>query len=40
MEKGVTDDPRLSILPKLAKALRVTIAELVSEDKPSRKGGQ
>jgi transcriptional regulator with XRE-family HTH domain len=33
-------DPRLSTLRKLAKALNVTIAELVGEAKPSNKGGK
>lgn len=33
-------DPRLSTLRKLSEALGVTIAELIGEDKPSKKGGR
>ena len=36
LESGETD-PRLSTLRKLAKALNVTVAELIGEDKPARK---
>ena len=37
LEAG-TFDPRLSTLRKLGKALRVTIADLIGEDKPYKKG--
>lgn len=36
LESGVTD-PRLGTLRKLAKALNVTVAELIGEGKPARK---
>ena len=36
MELGQTD-PRLGTLRKLAKALRVTVADLIGEGKPARK---
>jgi transcriptional regulator with XRE-family HTH domain len=40
MEAGVIDDPRLSTLLKLCKALKINMAELVDGDgdKPSKKG--
>jgi len=36
LESGKTD-PRLSTLRKLAKALNVTVAELIGEGRPARK---
>ena len=36
LESGATD-PRLSTLRKLAKALNVTVADLIGEGKPARK---
>jgi len=36
LELGQTD-PRLSTLEKLAKALNVTVAELIREGRPARK---
>ena len=36
LERGETD-PRLGTLRKLAKALNVTVAELIGERKPARK---
>ena len=36
LERGETD-PRLGTLRKLAKALKVTVAELIGEGKPARK---
>lgn len=36
LESGDTD-PRLSTLRKLAKALNVTVAELIGEGRPARK---
>ncbi len=36
LESGETD-PRLSTLRKLAKALNVTVAELIGEGRPARK---
>lgn len=36
MELGQTD-PRLGTLRKLAKALKVTVADLIGEGKPARK---
>ena len=36
LEDGETD-PRLSTLRKLAKALNVTVAELIGEGKPARR---
>ena len=36
LERGETD-PRLGTLRKLAKALDVTVAELIGEGKPARK---
>ncbi len=36
LESGETD-PRLSTLRKLAKALNVTVAELIGEGKPARR---
>lgn len=39
LEAG-TFDPRLSTLRKLSKALGVTIADLIGENKPSQKGGR
>jgi transcriptional regulator with XRE-family HTH domain len=36
LESGKTD-PRLGTLQKLAKALKVTVAELIGEGKPARK---
>ena len=38
MEAGKWD-PRLSTLKKLAKTLDVTVAELIGEKSPKRKGG-
>ena len=35
LESGVTD-PRLGTLRKLAKALNVTVADLIGEGKPAR----
>lgn len=36
IESGAIADPRLSTLRKLAKALDVTVAELIGESKPAR----
>ncbi len=36
LESGQTD-PRLSTLRRLAKALRVTVADLIGEGKPARR---
>jgi transcriptional regulator with XRE-family HTH domain len=33
-------DPQLSTLTKIAKALNVTVAELIGEVKPQKKGAQ
>jgi len=43
LESGAIADPRLSTLRKLAKALNVTVADLIGEGKPaprSRAGGK
>ncbi len=37
IESGAIADPRLSTLRKLAKALGVTVAELIGESKPAHK---
>jgi transcriptional regulator with XRE-family HTH domain len=37
IESGAIADPRLSTLRKLAKALNVTVAEMIGEGKPARK---
>lgn len=40
IEGGIIDDPRLSTLLKLCKALEINIAELVGTAKQPKKGGK